>query len=95
MYRVSVLSGEIRVVLSYDLLLRAIDEKRMVTALAQFHHRVHQVGDVGRRHRAFVEEREVTFEYRTVEFLLDRRQLHLDRIRNIVYRWHLHWINKR
>jgi hypothetical protein len=26
---------------------------------------------------------------------LDRRQLHLDRIRNIVYRWHLHWINKR
>ncbi len=41
-----------------DLVLGALDEVRMVAALAEFHHRVHQVRDVT-THRSLGKELEV------------------------------------
>lgn len=77
MYRLAVFSGEICVILANDLLLGAIDKKRMIATFAQFHHGVHEVRNIRRRYSSFVEEREVSFKYCTVEFLLDCRQLDL------------------
>ena len=54
----------------------ACDKVRMVTALSQLHHSVHQVGNI-RRRSASCQEREVALENRTIILLLDVRQLHL------------------
>ena len=48
----------------------------MVATFSQFHHRVHQIGDVGSG-RAFGQEGEVALQNGAVIFLLDVRQLHL------------------
>ena len=77
--RLSVLADEVRVVFAHNLLLGAIDEERVITTFSQFHHRVHEIRNIGRGHRSFVEEREVALKYRSVEFLLDRCQFDLEK----------------
>lgn len=83
MYRFAVFSGEICVILANDLLLGAIDKKRMIATFAQFHHGVHEVRNIRRRYSSFVEEWEVSFKYCTVEFLLHCCQF--DLIKKIIY----------
>ena len=57
--------------------MRTVDEVGVVAALAQFHHRIHEVWNVARR-RAFTQVGEVALENGAVVLLLDVRQLHLD-----------------
>ena len=54
-----------------------VDEVWMVAALAQLHHRIHQIRGI-RRRPALREEREVALKYRSVVLLLNVRQFHFD-----------------